>query len=885
MKLLAYLRSTARKFFRYSQVEDDMEDELLSHIQHRADDLEHCGLSREEAERRARIEFGGYEKFRQESHEALGGNFFESFLQDARYSIRRLRKSLAFAITAVLTLALAIGANAVVFSVLNAFILRPLNVTHSDNLFMLWNDREEDGQQSYPDYLDLRDRNRSFEDLMAYAIAQPGLDTDGNPSHTWALETTGNYFDALGLQPHLGHFFHTSDEHGPNSAPSIVLTYAFWRSHFQGDRNVVGRVVQVNKHPFTIIGVAPPEFRGTLIFFNPDFFTPIVNHELVGGENNLNARGARWVFMAMGHLKPGVTQAQAIADLNAIGSDLAKTYPKDDSKMTAFSLERPSLYGRFLGPPVLAFLTALLLLSGLILLAACANLGALFAARTADNEREIALRLALGSSRSRILRGLFTEALLIACAGGAIGLAGSVMLLRWLSTWQPIARWPLQMPVTPDANVYAVALLLTLASGLLFGAVPVKQILRTNPYEIVKSGSAGRLGRRVTVRDALLVVQIAICAVLVTSSIVAIRGLARSLHSNFGFDLQHSMIADTDLSIAGYGGDELAATQRRIFNTLQSAPGVEAVALASAVPLGEGTDDSDVFTDSTSDLRPSNAATNALIYRISPGYFRAAGTALLLGRAFTWHDEKNAPRVAVINLEFAKKIFGSVNNAIGGHYKLPDGTRIEVVGIAEDGKYASLTENPRRVMFLPLLQSPSHQTYILVRSGRDPQQMAVAIRSTLHNLDPGLPFTIQTRYKELDAHFFAPRMATMSLGVMGIIGGMLSITGIFGMAAYSVSKRLKELGIRVALGAQRKQVLQAALGSAFRLLTVGSVAGLVLGLLASRVLELVVYQATPRDPLVLAGAVLAMLLLGLVATWIPAQRALAVNPLILLREE
>jgi predicted permease len=685
------------------------------------------------------------------------------------------------------------------------------------------------------------------------------------------------------VQPYLGHFFHASDEHGPNSAPYIVLTYSFWHTQFQDDRGVVGRTVQVDKHPFTIVGVAPPEFNGTLLFFHPAFFVPIVNHEQLAADD-LNARGNRWVFMTMGLLKAGVTPAQAIADLNSIGSYLEKTYPKDDSTVT-FSLARPSLYGDYLGRPVREFLTGLMLLSGLILLAACANLGSLFAARAADRSREVALRLALGSSRKRILGGLFIEAVLISLAGGAVGLWGSVQLLRGLSAWQPIPRWPIHLSVNPDAHVYGVALLLALVSGFLFGMVPVSQVLRTSPYEVVKSGSTGRIGRRLTARDVLLVVQIAICAVLVTSSMVAVRGLARSLHNNFGFEVQNTMLVDTELNTASYRGSRVPPMQKRMIEALATISGVESVGLTDQVPLGDSPGESNVFTDNTSDLRPSNAAADSVMFKISPEYFHAAGTALLSGRTFTWHDDENSPRVAVVNREFARKIFGSVSNAMGGYYKMPDGTRTQVVGIAEEGKYGRLTEDPRPAMFLPILQSPSSSTWLVVRSDRDPQQLVPAIRGKLRDLDAGLPVYIQTRYQGLDTALFGPRMATLSLGVLGLMGAMLAVTGIFGMAAYSVSKRLRELGIRVALGAQRKEVLQAALGRAVKLLAVGSAAGLLLGILASRVLAFVVYQATPRDPLILAGVVLAMSLLGLLAAWIPARRALSADPMILLREE
>jgi ABC-type antimicrobial peptide transport system permease subunit len=272
-------------------------------------------------------------------------------------------------------------------------------------------------------------------------------------------------------------------------------------------------------------------------------------------------------------------------------------------------------------------------------------------------------------------------------------------------------------------------------------------------------------------------------------------------------------------------------------------------------------------------------------YDVSPEYFHAAGTTLLAGRGFSWHDDKDAPAVAVVNREFAGKIFGSVTNAVGRYYKMQDGTRVQVVGVVEDGKYLSLTENQEPAMFLPFLRSPSSQSYMVVRSSRDPQQLVAAMRSKLRELDEGLPVDIDTWNGLLNVVLFPSRVATVSLGVLGMMGAMLSITGIFGMAAYSVGKRLRELGIRVALGAQRREVLQAALGRAVKLLAFGSAAGLVLGILASRVLTLIVYQATPRDPLVLAGVVLAMALLGLLATWIPARRALSVDPMILLREE
>jgi ABC-type antimicrobial peptide transport system permease subunit len=292
-----------------------------------------------------------------------------------------------------------------------------------------------------------------------------------------------------------------------------------------------------------------------------------------------------------------------------------------------------------------------------------------------------------------------------------------------------------------------------------------------------------------------------------------------------------------------------------------------------------------VFKDETADLRLSNVAVSPYRYNVSPGYFSAAGTTLLAGRSFTWYDDKAAPPVAVVNRDFAGRMFGSVSNAVGRYYKLLDGTRVQVVGVVEDGKYAVITETQQPAMFLPFLQSPLSQAWIVVRSHRDPQQLAAAVRNKLRELDSGLPVDTKTWSTLLAVVLFPSRMATASLGVLGMMGAMLSITGIFGMAAYSVSKRLREFGIRVALGAQRTEVLQSALGRAIKLLAIGSATGLFLGVLATRVLASIVYQATPRDPIVLAGVVLAMSLLGVLATWVPAQRALSVDPMMLLREE
>ncbi len=408
------------------------------------------------------------------------------------------------------------------------------------------------------------------------------------------------------------------------------------------------------------------------------------------------------------------------------------------------------------------------------------------------------------------------------------------------------------------------ALVLALASGLLFGMVPVRQVLRADPWQVIRTGAASVGGlRRFTLRDVLLAVQIAICAVLVTSSLVAVRGLARSMHSNFGFVPQNVMLAGTELHMSGYTDERVPQMQRRMLEAAAAIPGATAVGYIDHLPLGLSGGDSGVYTDSTTDYRPTNVVADAMNYHISPGYMQAAGTSLLAGRDLTMQDDAKAPKVALINRQFAVKVFGSVDKAIGGHFKFWDGQRAEVVGVVEDGRYRTLTEDQQPAMFFSFLQQQSSNTWLLVRSNRDPQEISAALEKALHGLDAAMPLAVKPWSQEMSSALFAARVATVALGVLGLLGAMLAVTGIFGMASYTVSKRLRDLGIRMALGARRKQVLRAALGRAFMLLSVGSAAGLALGLLATKVLSLIVYQASPNDPLVLGGVVLTMLALGL----------------------
>ncbi len=700
-------------------------------------------------------------------------------IADLRYALRQLRRSPGFALTAALTLAIGIGVNAVVFSVLNALVIRPLAVPHSEQLIFVQRKSPDSPINSYPDYADWRDRNQTLSGLAAYGFQFAGLDTGKNPSTVMIYEASGNYFDVIGVQPYLGRFFHSADEHGPDSSPYIVLSYAFWHGHFNDDAGIIGKVVQLNKHPFTVIGVAQPHFRGTELFFSPALWVPMVNAPQLEGWDLLHQRGKHSIFV-IGRLKPGVAPAAADADLTSIAGQLASEYPTEDQGLK-IALTRPGLAGDTLRRPIGAFLGGVMLLSGMILLASCANLGSLFAARAADRSREMAIRMALGATRRRIVRQLLTEAVVIALLGGVAGVLGGNVLLRGLSNWHPFPNIPIDVPVDPDAITYAAALSLSVLSGVLFGVAAARQAVRANNYELVKAGTSSALvWRRLTLRDVLLAAQIALCAVLVTASIVAVRGLERSLHSNFGFTPQGAMTAEMDLNMGGYSDEKADLFQRQLLQEVEQIPGVSA-AYADWLPLGLSHPDRLVYRNGTTDLRPGNSAADSFYFRVSPGYLEAARTILLAGRDFTWHDDANSPAVAIVNETFAHSVFGSVDKAIGNYFVGGDGKRKQVVGIVENGAYRNLTEDPRPAMFLPIMQEPDSNTTLVVRSDRPASRLAEELRTTVARLDSELPVTVRTWPDAMDLALFPARVASVALGVMGALGAMLAVTGVFGM--------------------------------------------------------------------------------------------------------
>jgi predicted permease len=864
---------------------NDLSISIQEHLEEKIDELVEEGMSREEARRTARRAFGNMALIEERSREEWLWPKLEAMRADLRYALRQFSKHPGFAVTAIVTLSLGIGANVVVFGVLNALILRPLNVSNPQSLYNVEHEQRNSHFQSYPDYLDYRERNSTFGGMVAYDTVKAAISTGKTATKNFGYLASGNYFDVLGVQPALGRFFHANDEHGVGSASYIVLSYEFWHSKFNGNPNVIGTTLDLNKQPFAVIGVAPKEFHGTEIFYWPDFWIPITSAPMIGYSTGYLENRSMHNPWILGRLKAGVTVQQASDDLDAISRRLAEQYPAADYGLDA-GLVKPGLMGDSWANPIRGFLTGVMILALLVLLAACANLGSIFASRAADRSRELAIRLAIGSSRWSLLRGLLTEAVLVSLAGGVAGTFLAAALLRTLSRWRPFVESPFHLIVLPDTKVYLVALLLSLGSGMLFGMLPARLVRRTDAAQAMKTGHGVETTfRRFAFRDILLCIQIAICTLLVTASLVALRGMERSLHAPLGFQPTGIMLAGTDLTMAGYTEEQFLPVRKRMLEETARIPGVTAVGVIDRTLLGEGCCGAEgVFPAGTKDFRKE--VFDAHNFSISPEYLGAAGTRLLSGRNFTWHDDANSPPVVLVNETFARMMFGNTS-AVGQRFLLYRGTRPkEVVGVVEDGKYQSLTEDAQPAMFFPLSQEVNnYETILVVRSTLPANKMAAALDRILSGIDPNLPLTLHSWPDALELAMFPARAATSALGIMGLLAAMLAITGIFGMATYSVSKRMKELGIRVALGAARMELIRSALGRPLVLLLSGSVAGLILGVLASRLLAQIVYQATPRDPLVLGGVMLTMALLGLLAAWIPGRHALTIDPARLLRDE
>jgi predicted permease len=810
----------------------------------------------------------------------------DSLRQDLRFAIRTLARTPALALLSVLTLAIGIGASATLFTWMNAVLLSPLPGTEAPQSLVEirgTSPSEPFISFSYPDYLELRTA-RSFAGVVATNEQAASLRVGRESERIWTQLVSGNFFEVLGVAPMLGRAFRPGEDEAPMRDAVVVLGHGLWQRRFGSDPGIVGREVGINGRAFTVIGVAPPEFRGSVIGLSFDAWVPMaMQQQMVAGGDRLQARGHRWLDI-LGRLAPGTTPEKARAEMEALAASLAREHPETNERVgfAVFTLRQsPQGAVKTLGP-VFAVLGVAV---GLILLIACANVANLLLARAAGRRREIAVRLAVGASRVRLVRQLLTESLVLALLAGAAGVVlafwGSGMLLAFV----PAADFPVGLELGVDLRALAFALAVSVVTGVLFGLAPALRSSRSDVVHAIKDdGGAVAGGRsRSRLRGGLVVAQVALSLVLLTSAGLLLKSLRAAARLDLGFDSQGVLLGSLDLFGAGYDEERGRTFARALLAAARALPGVESATLARRVPLSFG------GTSSTG-VRvvgyepPPSESTWAYYDKVGPRYLETLRIPLLAGRDLAEADDLAAPRVLVVNETMAARYWPG-REALGGRVRVNDDW-YTVVGVAKDIRYRRLDEPAQPVMYLPLLQSWSDAFTLHLRSTADPLALAPAVRQEVARLDAGVPLhAVRTLEENLKAATLPQRLAGTLVSVFGAIAVLLAAVGLYGVLRNAVVERTREIGIRVALGGERKDVLRLLLVPALRLSAVGVALGAALALGLGRLLSKLLLGVSPSDLPTYAAVGALMMGVTLVATLLPAWGATRLDPALALRKE
>jgi predicted permease len=811
----------------------------------------------------------------------------QTIWQDLRYSLRLLAKRPGFTLVAVITLALGIGANAAIFSLVNEALLRPLPVAEPGQIVSLNNvsDYRMFPTFSYPNYKDFRDRNEVFSGLVGYSFTPLSLSHDGINERLWGYVVTGNYFEVLGVNAVLGRVITTDDDQLPGAHPVSVISYRCWQRRFGGDSSVVGKSVVVNGRGYTIIGVAPQGFDGTEIVASPEMWFPMaMQSQVIVGSNWLDARGAENVFV-QGRRKPGVSEAEAQAAVNALALQLEREYPGINEGKRVM-LTSPGMTRGLMRGPVVGFTGLLMLMVGLVLLLACTNLANLLLARANERRREVAVRLALGASRFRLIRQLLTESILLAVAGGALGLLLALWLADLAMAFQPPVDVPLKIDLHIDYRVLIFTGVVSLLTGVLFGLLPALQSTKTDLVATLKDEFAVGGHRRSWLKNSLIVFQVALSLVLLVGGGLMLRSLQRTQMIDLGFEPHNAVSLSFDLRLQGYDAARGKEFQKRLLERVRALPGVQSAGTADMIPVDLHFSRESIFIEGQAPER-ANTAPRALTSRISPGYFSAMSTPIVQGREFSEQDDDKATQVAIVNETFARR-FWPDENPIGKRFATgsPDSPKLQVIGVARDGKYAGMQEDPRSFVYRPVSQSYSGATSLVIRAETDPQQVMAAARRELQQLDAYLPISsAQTLDEHLSLPLLPARLAASLLGSFGVLALVLAAIGVYGVMAYTISKRTREIGIRMALGAQKADVLKLVISQGVWLTLTGVAIGLAASFAVTRLMKSMLFGVSATDPLTFAGVAMLLTTVALLACYIPARRATKVDPMIALRYE
>lgn len=802
----------------------------------------------------------------------------DHLLLDSRLALRRLRQSPGFTAAAIVTLALGIGANTTTFSALNKLLVRPLPVERPGELVYL--NTNHGNNLSYPTYKDFRDRTRTLSGLIAYRPAPVSLSLTGANAHLFGYEVSGNYFEVLGVKALLGRALTPADDQKRLGHPVVVLSYANWKSRFGGDPAVVGTAVKLNGLAYTILGVMPREFFGTERVLAPEFWVPMAMEPQIEPGNDWLENRNTWNCWVVGRLKPGITTAQAEADLDTIAAQLVRDFRYLEGMR--ITLSPPGLAGNTLRGSVIGFTSVLMGVAALVLLIACTNLANLLLARASDRRKEVGIRLALGAPKLRLIRQFLVESLLLSIAGAGGGILLASWIAGFLASWRP----PLDIPVNFDIPLDHRVLLFTAAAGLLttllFGLAPAIQSARTDLLSALKN-AAERFGRW-HAREFLVTAQISLSVMLLVATVMVVHSLQRALTINIGFNPQNAAAVGVDLGLAGYDENRGREFQRRLTMKVAALPGIRSAAVADTIPLSIDQDHTSIRRADKPEPKPSEVI-DANYYKVDPGYFRTMQTRLLAGRAFDAHDREGSPPVAIINRALAQRLFPN-ESAVGGRLAGWGAGPAEIVGIAEDGKYDSLSDSDTPAVFWPVLQHYGSTTLIIARSPLPAEEVVRMLESAVHELDPTLPFY---QAGSLDDHLRLPllpaRLAASTLGGFGALAIILAATGVYGVMAYAVARRRREIGIRMAIGATGGQVMSLVLRRTVTLLAAGGFLGALAALTTGGLLTPILYNVSPKDPTAFAVALPLMAAVALAAAWLPALNASRIEPASALREE
>ncbi|MGH9839006.1 MAG: ABC transporter permease [Blastocatellia bacterium] len=811
----------------------------------------------------------------------------QTLWQDLRYGARILWKQPGFTLIAVVTLALGIGANTAIFSLVNTILFCPLPVQEPQRLVAVFPTIQRTNEPqafSYPNYVDVRDRNDVFSGATAYQISAMSLSRNGNNEIIWGYLATGNYFELLGVKAALGRTFTPEDDRTPGAHPVAVLSYASWQKRFGADRNIVGQTVLLNNHSYTIIGVAPPRFNGTEIVYAPEIWAPMMMVEqIVPGAHQLEQRNDSSMY-CVGRLKAGVSVAQAESSLSNLMAQLGREFP-DSNEGKRMMLTPPGLIFPTFRTPMIGFAGVLMLTVALVLLIACANLAGLLLARATGRRKEIAIRLSLGASRARLVRQLLTESLLLALAGGLAGLLLAVWLIDLVIAFKPPVFIPLLLDLQLDWRVLSFTVGLSLLTSALFGLIPALQATKPELAPALKDESALGGYRRSRLRNGLVVAQVALSLVLLVAAGLVVRSLGHVQVMSPGFNPENVVELMMILSLQGYDEAKGKQFQQQMVERVQALPGVKSAAIINKLPLGLTRSDRYIFIEGAP---PTLGAQTpyALFANVSPGYFQTMEIPLVEGRVLTERDREDAPKIVVINETFARR-FWPGQNAIGKRFRhgSADGPLVEI-GVAKDGKYFSLGEAPQPFFYLPSLQSYADPTTLLVRTTNNPKAAIAQIRGEVLKLDPTMPFVeVKTLTEHMSLSLFPLRIGASVVGSFGLLALLLAAIGIYGVMAFAVSQRTREIGIRMALGAQGADVLRLIIKQGLRLMLIGLGLGLAGALLLTRLMSSVLYGVSATDLVTFVSVTVLLGIVVLLACWIPARRATKVDPMVALRCE